>query len=79
MSKEIKALTYGGLYWVQRFIKEIDYTKCSNCGFCVKVCPAAVFKFENQKVILANKEFCRGCEVCERMCKVKAITCLSIE
>jgi len=43
----------------------IDYEKCISCKKCYEFCPHDVFKFENDRVIVANPDncvdFCKGC------------------
>lgn len=48
--------------------------KCTGCGRCVEVCPHAVFKIENRKVLLLNKDRCMECGACEKNCDFNAIS-----
>jgi len=50
----------------------IDYSKCINCGACIRItgCPAIIR--ENGKIII-NVYECTGCGVCRVFCPVKAI------
>jgi len=61
------------------FLKcSIDRAKCTNCGYCEKICP--------QKAVIGDKEFftinpdnCIGCQKCVKICNNKAIKAKSEE
>ncbi|HNW35594.1 MAG TPA: ferredoxin family protein [Candidatus Ozemobacteraceae bacterium] len=69
--------TRGGGVWEPRFLTGIDPSRCTGCGFCLKVCPAGVFHgpCSPDSVPEVHLERCWGCTICERMCKDGAITC----
>ncbi|RCK79853.1 MAG: 4Fe-4S ferredoxin, nitrogenase-associated [Candidatus Ozemobacter sibiricus] len=76
----LRNLTKGGKTWIPRFIDTLDRRVCTRCGFCPKVCPAGVLhRVDDGEVVIASPEDCRGCEVCERTCKVGAIRCRPLE
>ena len=62
----------------------IDYGLCTNCGICISHCPRDVLiwqekAFEEDKhkidiVQISDLSKCNGCRVCQKSCKVKAIT-----
>jgi len=53
---------------------QIFAEKCTGCGRCVEVCPHAVFKIENRKVLIVCKDRCMECGACEKNCDYGAIT-----
>ena len=54
-------------------IRSIDYTKCTHCGVCARICPGDVFDRIGSFVLIARKEDCITCYVCERDCPVDCI------
>jgi len=48
--------------------------KCTGCGRCIEVCPHAVFKIENKKVLIADKDRCMECGACKKNCSYGAIS-----
>lgn len=48
--------------------------KCTGCGRCMEVCPHAVFKLEDRKVSIVNKDRCMECGACEKNCGYGAIS-----
>jgi NAD-dependent dihydropyrimidine dehydrogenase PreA subunit len=53
---------------------EYDSSKCNGCGLCVQVCPHGVFKMENKKAVITNRDFCMECGACAMNCKEFAIS-----
>lgn len=51
----------------------IDYSKCSKCGFCVRICPTRVFEMEDV-VRIVREEDCLACLACEILCPKRVIT-----
>ncbi len=47
--------------------------KCTGCGICVEVCPHDVFRIENRKVSVNDKDRCMECGACEKNCDFGAI------
>ncbi len=63
----------------QLYIKNVvtlkyDSSKCNGCGLCVQVCPHGVFKMENKKALIINRDFCMECGACAMNCKEFAIS-----
>ncbi len=52
----------------------VDYTVCTECGKCVKICPNNALGFEDKKPVLLNEAGCTECGICEDQCPVSAIT-----
>lgn len=52
---------------------EFKSEKCTGCGRCAEVCPHGVFKMENKRAVLVNKDFCMECGACQRNCRFDAI------
>lgn len=48
--------------------------KCTGCGRCMEVCPHAVFKLEDKKVTITDKDRCMECGACEKNCDFGAIS-----
>lgn len=50
-----------------------DWTKCINCGKCIKVCGNGVHRIENQQhKVLFDR--CKACEKCVRNCPAEALS-----
>ena len=55
-------------------IELISTSKCVSCNMCVKVCPTNVFEAVDGDVpIIARKEDCQTCFMCELYCPVDAL------
>lgn len=54
----------------------IDAARCVGDGFCVKICPAQVFRMKNDKAALAplSEARCIACGQCVAVCPKAAIT-----
>ncbi len=48
--------------------------KCTGCGRCLEVCPHAVLKIEDRKVLIVDKDRCMECGACEKNCDFGAIS-----
>lgn len=62
----------------QRYLKDVvtlklDAAKCVGCGLCAVVCPHAVFKVEEGKAAIADRDGCMECGACAKNCPVGAI------
>jgi ferredoxin len=53
---------------------ELDGARCIGCGLCVNVCPHAVFRLENRKVAIVDRDACMECGACAKNCPVEAIS-----
>ncbi|MFQ5873624.1 MAG: ferredoxin family protein [Dehalococcoidia bacterium] len=51
-------------------VKRIDYSTCTDCTICVKVCPTDVFRMDPQSghPMIQYAEDCMSCFLCERDC-----------
>lgn len=47
---------------------------CIGCGLCQTVCPHAVFRVEDKKARLVDRDRCMECGACARNCPVEAIS-----
>jgi len=50
----------------------IDAKKCSGCLQCYLHCPDGVISKQGGAVAI-DYDFCKGCGICKRICKLKAI------
>ncbi|MDR1829903.1 MAG: 4Fe-4S binding protein [Candidatus Fibromonas sp.] len=50
----------------------IDAEKCTGCLQCYLHCPDGVI-FKSGKVVAIDYDFCKGCGICGRICRLKAI------
>ncbi len=50
----------------------IDYKKCVGCLQCYLHCPDGVIYKKDGKVDI-DYDFCKGCGICKKICKLKAI------
>lgn len=50
----------------------INESKCIGCMQCYLYCPDGVISMANQKAQV-DYDFCKGCGICEKICKVEAI------
>ena len=48
--------------------------KCIGCKRCTEVCPHRVFKMENERTTIKDKDSCMECGACVLNCPVKAIS-----
>lgn len=54
----------------------IDSEKCIGCLQCYLYCPdGVIFKkeFEGRQKVSIDYDFCKGCGICRKICKVNAI------
>lgn len=52
---------------------KLDQAKCIGCSTCFDVCPHLVFKMENNKAYISDKESCMECGACKLNCPTGAI------
>ncbi len=62
-----------------RYLKNVttlrlDAERCTGCRMCQKVCPHAVFGFENSRALIRRRDACMECGACARNCRDGAIT-----
>jgi NAD-dependent dihydropyrimidine dehydrogenase PreA subunit len=53
---------------------EYNSDKCTGCGICVDVCPHAVFRMENRKAVITDRDLCMECGACEKNCPFSALS-----
>ena len=53
---------------------EYNIDKCTGCGICVDVCPHAVFRMENRKAVITDRDLCMECGACEKNCPFSALS-----
>lgn len=63
----------------QQYLKNVvtlkyDETECTGCGICVDVCPHAVFRMENGRAALVDRDLCMECGACAKNCPFSAIS-----
>ncbi|RLF15448.1 MAG: DNA-directed RNA polymerase subunit D [Thermoprotei archaeon] len=54
-------------------IINIDHSRCSLCGNCVKYCPRQVLSMEKDRVVIKDPLACTLCKYCETVCPNDAI------
>ena len=47
--------------------------KCTGCGICAEVCPHDVFKIEDRKTVILDKDRCMECGACVMNCAFGAL------
>lgn len=52
----------------------LDEKKCAGCGMCLDVCPHSVFRMNNKRVTIQNRDACMECGACSRNCPANAIS-----
>ncbi len=52
---------------------ELDRSLCIGCGRCLEVCPHQVFRMQDQRAQLAEKDACMECGACALNCPVAAL------
>ena len=52
---------------------KLDVEKCTGCRLCETVCPHSVFRIEDKKARIADRDACMECGACARNCPAYAI------
>ncbi|MCP4213015.1 MAG: 4Fe-4S dicluster domain-containing protein [bacterium] len=52
---------------------ELNEEKCVGCGVCKQVCPHAVFRMEERKALVTDRNLCMECGACALNCPAEAI------
>lgn len=52
----------------------LDQQKCRGCGLCAIVCPHGVFRIEDKKARIADRDACMECGACALNCTSEAIS-----
>jgi NAD-dependent dihydropyrimidine dehydrogenase PreA subunit len=47
---------------------------CTGCGVCLEVCPRSVFRMEDKKAIIDNRDACIECGACALNCAFEALS-----
>ena len=51
-----------------------DSGKCAGCGRCEEVCPHGVFKMQDKRAAITDRDLCMECGACALNCEFGAIT-----
>jgi NAD-dependent dihydropyrimidine dehydrogenase PreA subunit len=56
-------------------IASLEYSaeKCTGWKLCVEVCPRGVFRMENRKAVITDKDLCMECGACALNCAFGAL------
>ncbi|GAB6988797.1 4Fe-4S dicluster domain-containing protein [Paenibacillus pini] len=54
-------------------IELVSSDRCIGCNVCVRVCPTNVFDMKDKIAVIARKEDCQTCFMCEAYCPVDAL------
>lgn len=63
----------------QKYLKNVatlnlSAEKCIGCGRCQEVCPHGVFRVEERKARIMDRDLCMECGACAVNCPASAIT-----
>lgn len=50
----------------------VNTEKCVGCMQCYLYCPDGVISIEDKKAVI-DYDFCKGCGICNKICKLNAI------
>ncbi|NOY82860.1 MAG: 4Fe-4S dicluster domain-containing protein [Kiritimatiellaeota bacterium] len=53
---------------------DLCVAKCSGCRMCTTVCPHGVFRLEQKKAKIVNRDGCMECGACAQNCASAAIS-----
>ncbi len=56
-----------------------DLSKCVNCLLCWLQCPDSAILLDGTTFVGFDFDYCKGCEICEEVCPVGAITMVAEE
>ena len=56
-----------------------DLSKCVNCLLCWLHCPDSAIMLKETTFVGFDFDYCKGCEICEQICPVEAITMVAEE
>ena len=57
---------------------KVDYTKCTGCGACFKICRDKIPRIKNKKAYI-DSPLCMRCPYCQSACPVQAISLVNRE
>ena len=52
---------------------QLDPARCNGCGMCTRVCPHGVFRIEDRRAVIAERDACMECGACAGNCEQEAI------
>jgi ferredoxin len=52
----------------------LSVEKCIGCGRCAEVCPHGVFKVDERKARIRDRNLCMECGACAKNCPANAIS-----
>jgi len=52
----------------------LDQSLCIGCRTCSRVCPHAVFSYQNRKAVIEDGDGCMECGACGVNCPVGAVS-----
>ena len=55
-------------------VPQVDTSKCTNCGECVRACRFNALAAVGNAGVLVFRELCHSCGVCETVCPAEALT-----
>ena len=65
----------GQLIYLEEVVTlSLNKEKCAGCGTCEVVCPHSVFRMDNGKAEIADRDACMECGACATNCPTEAIT-----
>jgi NAD-dependent dihydropyrimidine dehydrogenase PreA subunit len=53
---------------------QLEPEKCTGCGMCLIVCPHGVFRMDNGRAGIWNRDGCMECGACSRNCPSEAVS-----
>ncbi len=51
----------------------LDSSKCIGCSRCIEVCPHGVFRMNDRKAEIYNRDLCMECGACMQNCPAEAV------
>lgn len=60
-----------------RIMRPVVGEKCIACKKCMMYCPCMAIDFSNEKKIVIDYDYCKGCGICAEVCKFDAIEMIS--
>ncbi|MHC4407069.1 MAG: mercury methylation ferredoxin HgcB [Planctomycetota bacterium] len=52
----------------------LDHQRCNGCGMCAVVCPHRVFRVDDGKAQITDRDACMECGACARNCPSEAVS-----
>jgi NAD-dependent dihydropyrimidine dehydrogenase PreA subunit len=63
-----------GLRYLRNMVTlTLNEETCNGCSMCVSVCPHGVFRIENRKAKVVDRDACMECGACARNCPSEAV------